>query len=160
MKDCWSLDFVSDALFDGKRIGALPVLDAFTRECLDIEVDQRISGEHVVATLDAIVATRGAPRTLRCDNGPEFISKVLDKWAYDNGVTSDFSRPGKPTDNAHVESFNSRLREECLNANWFMSIEDAKDKIEAWWRDYNLERPHGFLGFRTASEYAQTMRVS
>jgi putative transposase len=92
--------------------------------------------------LDRIVAERGAPKSIRVDNGPEFVSKALDRWAYKHGVTLDFSRPGKPTDNAYVESFNGRLREECLNVNWFLSLEDAQAKIEAWRREYNESRPH------------------
>ena len=93
-----------------------------------------------------ITTSRGAPRTIRVDNGPEFISKALDRWAYENGVTLDFSRPGKPTDNAFVESFNGRLRDECLNTHWFLSLDDARAKIEAWRRDYNESRPHTSLG--------------
>ncbi len=106
----WSMDFVSDALFDGRRLRALTVVDAFTREALAIDVDQGIKGEQVVAAMARITAVRGAPESIRVDNGPEFISKALDRWAYENGVTLDFSRPGKPTDNAFVESFNGRLR--------------------------------------------------
>ena len=97
---------------------------------------------------------RGAPRTIRVDNGPEFVSKALDRWAYENGVTLDFSRPGKPTDNAFVESFNGRLRDECLNAHWFLSLADAKSKIEAWRRQYNESRPHTALGWLTPQEFA------
>ena len=97
---------------------------------------------------------RGAPRTIRVDNGPEFVSKTLDRWAYENGVTLDFSRPGKPTDNAFVESFNGRLRDECLNAHWFLSLADAKSKIEAWRRQYNESRPHTALGWLTPQEFA------
>ena len=97
---------------------------------------------------------RGAPRTIRVDNGPEFVSKALDRWPYENGVTLDFSRPGKPTDNAFVESFNGRLRDECLNAHWFLSLADAKSKIEAWRRQYNESRPHTALGWLTPQEFA------
>ena len=117
--EMWSMDFVSDALCDGRRLRALTVVDAFTREALAIDVDQGIKGEQVVEAMTRIALSRGAPRTIRVDNGPEFISKVLDRWAYENGVTLDFSRPGKPTDNAFVESFNGRLRDECLNTHWF-----------------------------------------
>ena len=97
---------------------------------------------------------RGAPKTIRVDNGPEFVSKTLDRWAYQNGVTLDFSRPGKPTDNAFVESFDGRLRDECLNAHWFLSLADAKSKIEAWRRHYNESRPHTALGWLTPQEFA------
>jgi len=150
----WSMDFVSDALFDDRRLRALTVVDAFTREALAIEVDQGIKGEQVVEAMTRISSTRGAPRIIRVDNGPEFISKALDRWAYENGVTLDFSRPGKPTGNAFVESFNGRLRDECLNANLFLSLADARSKIEAWRRHYNESRPHTALGWRTPQEFA------
>ena len=148
------MDFVSDALFDGRRLRALTVVDAFTREALAIHVDQGIRGEQVVEAMNRIAAVRGAPRTIRVDNGPEFISKALDRWAYENGVTLDFSRPGKPTDNAFVESFNGRLRDECLNTQWFLSLADARAKIEAWRRHYNESRPHTSLGWMTPAKFA------
>ena len=157
--EMWSMDFVSDALFDGRRLRALTVVDAFTREALAIDVDQGIKGEQVVEAMARISSTRGAPKTIRVDNGPEFISKALDRWAYENGVTLDFSRPGKPTDNAFVESFNGRLRDECLNAHWFLSIADARAKIEAWRRDYNESRPHTSLGWMTPVEYAAAAAI-
>jgi putative transposase len=109
---CWSMDFVSDALFDGRRIRALTVIDNHTRESLAIEIGQGITGEQVVKVMNRIIAVRGAPLTIRVDNGPEFVSRALDQWAYLNQVTLDFSRRGKPTDNAVVESFNGRLRDE------------------------------------------------
>ena len=160
--EMWSMDpsaslgraFVSDALFDGRRLRALTVVDAFTREALAIDVDQGIKGEQVVEAMTRISLSRGAPRTIRVDNGTEFISKALDRRAYENGVTLDFSRPGKPTDNAFVESFNGRLRDECLNTHWFLSLEDARAKIDAWRRDYNESRPHTSLGWMTPIEYA------
>lgn len=150
----WSMDFVSDALFDGRRLRALTVVDAYTREALAIDVGQGIKGEQVVEAICRIAMTRGAPRTIRVDNGPEFVSKALDRWAYEHGVTLDFSRPGKPTDNAYVESFNGRLRDECLNAHWFLSLDDARAKIEAWRRHYNESRPHTSLGWMTPREFA------
>jgi putative transposase len=128
--ECWSMDFVSDALYDGRRLRALTIVDNYTRECLAIEVDQGIGGEKVAGVLGRITMKRSTPKTIRVDNGPEFVSKVLDQWAYRNGVTLDFSRPGKPTDNAYVESFNGSLRDECLNVNWFLSLQDARGKIE------------------------------
>ena len=128
----WSMDFVSDALFDGRRLRALTVVDAYTREALAIEVDRGIKGEQVVEAMTRIAVTRGTPRAIRVDNGPEFVSKALDRWAYENAVTLDFSRPGKPTDNAFVESFNGRFRDECLNTHWFLSLADARAKIETW----------------------------
>ena len=152
--DSWSMDFVSDSLFDGRRLRALSIVDNFTRESLAIAVDRGIKGEQVVAVLERIVAERGAPKSIRVDNGPEFASKVLDRWAYEHGVTLDFSRPGKPTDNAYVESFNGRLRDECLNANWFLSLEDAQAKIAAWRKEYNESRPHTALGHMPPAEFA------
>jgi putative transposase len=158
--EMWSMDFVSDALFDGRRLRALTVVDAFTREALAIDVDQDIKSEQVVAAMVRIASMRGAPQTIRVDNGPEFISKALDRWAYENGVTVDFSRPGKPTDNAFVESFTGRLRDECLNTHWFLSLDDARAKIEAWRRDYNESRPHTALGWLTPNEYAASAGVN
>ena len=155
VNECWSMDFVSDALFDGRRIRALTVVDNFTRESLAIEVGQGITGEQVVAVMNRIAATRGAPKSIRVDNGPEFVSRALDQWAYLHQVTLDFSRPGKPTDNALVESFNGRLRDECLNTNWFLSLDDAKRKIEAWREHYNESRPHTALGYVPPREFAR-----
>jgi putative transposase len=130
------MDFVVDALLDGRHLRALAVVDNYTRESLAIDVGQSLKGEDVVNTLNRIAAHRGLPATIKVDNGSEFISKMMDKWAYERGVKLDFSRPGKPTDNAKVESFNRRFRQECLNAHWFLSLEDAKTKIEAW-REYH-----------------------
>lgn len=148
------MDFVSDALFNGRRLRALTVVDAYTREALTIVVDHGIRGEQVVDAMRAVAARRGAPKAIRVDNGPEFVSKALDRWAYEAGVTLDFSRPGKPTDNAFVESFNGRLRDERLNAHWFLSLEDARAKIESWRRHYNESRPHTALGWLTPAKYA------
>jgi putative transposase len=158
--EVWSMDFVSDALFDGRRLRALTLLDVHTREALAIEVDQGIKSEQVVMVLDAVVAVRGAPKRIRVDNSPEFVSNALDRWAYEHGVVLEFSRPGKPTDNAFVESFNGRLREECLNAHWFLSLDDARGKIEAWRTFYNESRPHSALGDRTPSEFARQAGVN
>jgi len=154
INDGWSMDFVSDALFNGQRFRALTIVDNYSRECLCIEVDHGIKGEQVVDVLNRIKIHRGMPKTIRLDNGPEFISKAVDKWAYENGVTLDYSRPGKPTDNAFVESFNGSFRDECLNVNWFLSLEDAKAKIETWRKDYNEYRPHSSLGNKTPNDFA------
>ena len=151
--ESWSMDFVSDALFNGKRLRALTVVDNFTRQCLAIEVDKGIRGEQVVSVLETIAARVGLPKTIFCDNGPEFISRTLDKWAHNNTVTLNFSRPGKPTENAIIESFNGSFRDECLNTNWFLSIEDARMKIESWRIDYNETRPHMSLGWLTPLEF-------
>lgn len=134
----------------------MTIVDIFNRECLGLDVNQGIKGNDVVALLEQIKSLRGVPGNIRCDNGPEFVSKILDKWAYENKVTLDFSRPGKPTDNAFVESFNGSLRDECLSTNWFLSLDDARDKIEVWRVDYNEYRPHSSLDNRTPSDYART----
>jgi len=142
----WSMDFVSDALFDGRKFRALTVVDNHTRECLAIEVAQSLTGDDVVRVLTNIAKERRQyPLRAQADDGAEFVSLALDKWAYENGVTLDFSRPGKPTDNPFIESFNGSLRDECLNTNWFMSLEDAQEKIETWRQDYNHFRPHSSL---------------
>ncbi len=142
----WSMDFVSDSLFDGRKFRALTVVDNHTREYVAIEVAQSLTGDDVVRVLTNIAKERHQyPLRVQADNGPEFVSLALDKWAYENGVTLDFSRPGKPTDNPFIESFNGSLRDECLNTNWFMSLEDAQEKIETWRQDYNHFRPHSSL---------------
>jgi len=155
INEIWSMDFVADALFDGRKLRMLTVVDCYTRECLAIDVGQSLKGEDVVDSLNRICGERGLPRTIKTDNGSEFISKVMDKWAYERGVELDFSRPGKPTDNARVESFNGRLRQECLNANWFLSLDDAKAKIGAWRTYYNESRPHSALDWSTPTEFAR-----
>lgn len=152
--ECWSMDFVADNLFNGHRIRALTVVDNFSRECLAITVDHALRGDDVVATMEHVKVLRGLPKRIQVDNGSEFISRSLDLWAYENGVTLDFSRPGKPTDNPYIESFNGSFRDECLNLNWFLSLEDAREKIEAWRVDYNEFRPHQSLADRTPSEFA------
>lgn len=156
----WSMDFVSDALFDGRRFRTLTVVDNFSRECLAIVVGQSLRGEEVVATLDRLRSDRGEPQRVQADNGPEFISLVLDRWAYDHGITIDFSRPGKPTDNAFIESFNGSFRDECLNTHWFLSLDDAREKIEKWRMDYNCFRPHSSIGDTAPAVFAKTFRVT
>jgi putative transposase len=153
MNECWSMDFVADNLFNGQRIRALTVVDNFSRECLAITVDRALRGDDVVATMRHIQLLRGTPKRIQVDNGSEFISKALDLWAYENDVTLDFSRPGKPTDNPFIESFNGSFRDECLNLNWFLSLDDAQQKIEAWRVDYNEYRPHQSLNDRTPKEF-------
>jgi len=158
--EVWSLDFMADQLVDGRRFRALTVVDVFTRESLAIEVGQNLKGEHVVDVLNRIRQDREVPKMLFCDNGSEFTSQIMDLWAYQNGVRIDFSRPGKPTDNAHVESFNGTFRAECLDAHWFTSLSEAKQIIEAWRREYNESRPHRALGERTPSEFAGQVGAS
>ncbi len=155
VNESWSTDFVTDSLFNGRRFRALMLVDNFSRECLAIEVGQHLRGRDVVNTLNRVKSVRGIPRSIRLDNGPEFISKELDRWAYENGVILDYSRPGKPIDNALAESFNGSFRDECLNTNWFLSLEDAREKIEAWRQDYNEWRPHSSFDNLTPRQYIE-----
>jgi putative transposase len=157
--ESWSMDFVSDQLYSGHRIRVLAIVDNFSRESLALKVGQSLRGHDVVEALNNIIKSRGAPKSIWVDNGTEFTSKVMDQWAYWNKVELDFSRPGKPTDNAIVESFIGRFRQECLNENWFLSVADAKEKIESWRRDYNEERPHSSLGNMTPEEYARRAKM-
>jgi len=153
--ESWSMDFMADQLFDGRRFRLLTIVDDFTRESLAIEVGQRLNGNDVARVLDRIKGTRGVlPRKIRVDNGTEFTSKRLDQWAYLNGVRLAFSRPGKPTDNGLIEAFNGRCRAECLNESWFLSLADAKDKVRAWRLHYNTDRPHSALGNLAPEEFA------
>jgi putative transposase len=152
--EAWSLDFVHDQLSNGQKFRALTVVDIFSREALAIEVGQRLRGEHVVDVLNRLVQQRGAPKYLFADNGAEFTGQLVDLWAYHHGVRIDFSRPGKPTDNAFIETFNGSLRDECLNLHWFNTIVEARSLIEAWRQDYNESRPHMALGNKTPREYA------
>lgn len=146
VNQCWSMDFMSDQLFDGKRFRILTVVDNYTRKCHAIEVGQSLKGIDVVNVMNRIRSEYGhVPERIQVDNGSEFISKDFDKWAYENSVTLDYSRPGRPTDNPFIESFNGSLRDECLNTNWFLSLQDARYKIELWRRDYNEFRPHSSL---------------
>ncbi len=153
--EVWAMDFMSDALFDGRPFRILTVVDCHSRESLAIVPRTNFRAYQVVEVLDRLVRERGKPRSLRCDNGPEFAGRVLDQWAYLNGVEIDFSRPGKPTDNAYIEAFNARLRAECLNASWFLSMADARDRIEAWRIDYNELRPHTALGNLTPRQFIE-----
>ncbi len=148
-----SMDFMSDELYNGQRIRLLTLVDNFTRESLAIEVDTQFGVHRVVEVLKLVGLERSLPKTIRVDNGPEFISKVLDQWDYLNKIELDFSRPGKPTDNAFIEAFNDRLREECLNENWFLSLEDAREKIDMWKEEYNRQRPRGALGNLSPEEF-------
>jgi len=156
--ECCSMDFVSDALFDGKKFRALTLVDNYSRECLAIYVGKSLKGKDVVNVLERIKKERKiVPKRIQTDNGSEFISKEMDRWAYENKVTMDYSRPGKPTDNPFVESFNGSLRDECLNAHWFLSLEDASEKIEAWRIEYNEYRPHSSLNDLTPAEFIERL---
>ncbi len=153
INQCWSMDFVSDQLIDGSRFRALTIVDNFSRRCMAIHPEKSIRGENVVEVLNELKYQKGVtPQRIQVDNGTEFISKALDLWAYENDVTLDYSRPGKPTDNPFIESFNGRFRDECLNVNWFLSLEDAKYKIDFWRREYNEFRPHSSLDDLTPDE--------
>jgi len=156
----WSLDFEADQLTEGQRFRALTIVDVFTRESLAIEVGQALKETDVVNVLNRLCFERRAPKMLFCDNGSEFTSQIMDLWAYQNGVKIDFSRPGKPTDNAFVESFNGTLRAECLDTHWFATLAEAKESIEAWRRKYNESRPHRALGEKTPNEFASEIAAS
>ncbi len=149
----WSMDFVSDHLISGRRFRILTVLDEFSRRSPGLLVDTSIRAPRVTRFLDEIALTSGLPEMIVVDHGPEFISNALDQWASEHGVRLHFIRPGKPVDNAYIESFNGRLRDECLNANWFHSLAEAQQLIANWWQDYNEERPHSALGGLTPIEY-------
>jgi len=150
----WSMDFVADGLIGGRRLRCLTIVDDCTRECLAIEVDTSITGLRVQAVLDRLADIRGLSQSITVDNGPEFDGKVLDQWAYRTGVQLSFIRPGKPNENAYIESFNGKFRDECLNEHWFISLAQAREIIEAWRLEYNTERPHSSLGNRTPLEFA------
>lgn len=153
INQCWSMDFVSDQLFDGHKFRALTIVDNYSRKCMAIHAEQSIRGTDVVNVLDYLkYYEKEIPNRIQVDNGTEFISKSLDLWAYENNVTLDYSRPGKPTDNPFIESFNGSFRDECLNVTWFLSMEDAKEKIEIWRKDYNDFRPHSSLNDLTPNE--------
>ena len=156
----WALDFVHDAVDCGRAIRVLSVVDAYTRECLALEVDTSFASRRVTRVLDAIVAERGQPLAIRCDNGPELTSRHFLAWGVERQIELVHIQPGKPTQNAHVESFHGRLREECLNVSWFQNLFDARRKIAAWKIEYNEERPHSSLGYRTPQEFATAMRAA
>jgi putative transposase len=153
----WSMDFVSDGLADGRKLRCLNIVDDCTRECLAIEVDTSLTGRRVVAVLERLADTRGLPQSITVDHGPEFEGQVLDAWAFERGVQLAFIRPGKPVENAYVESFNGRFRDECLNENWFVTMAQARRVIEHWRCEYNDERPHSRLGYLTPARYAATL---
>jgi putative transposase len=140
--ETWAMDFVHDQLATGAKLRVLTIVDTFSRFSPAIEPRFNFHGADVVDVLERVGREVGFPAAIRVDQGSEFVSRDLDLWAYQRGVTLDFSRPGKPTDNAFIESFNGKFRAECLNAHWFMSLDDARRKCEAWRRDYNEERAH------------------
>jgi len=149
----WSMDFMRDSLSDGRAIKVLSIVDEYTRKCFRIEIDTSINGVRVTRALTEISQIGALPEIIIIDNGPEFIGKALDAWAYQRGVKLAFIRPGRPVENAYIESFNGRFRDECLNENWFLSLEHARRIIEKWRIDYNNERPHSSLGYLTPEEF-------
>jgi putative transposase len=156
----WSMDFVSDALADGRTFRCLTIVDDFTREAPAIEVAQSLPAWRVIHVLDQLAASVGLPKSIVCDNGPEFAGKVLDLWAYQRGVTLQFIRPGKPVENAFIESFNGKFRDECLNTHWFTTLADAQRAIEAWRIEYNEVRPHKNLGRLTPAEFVKQLQTT
>ena len=160
VNQCWSMDFVSDQLFDGRRFRILTLVDNYSRKCHATEVGQSLKGIDVVRIMNQIRQEYGRlPQRIQVDNGSEFISKDFDRWAYENNVMLDYSRPGRPTDNPFIESFNGSFRDECLNTNWFLSLEDARDKIESFRRDYNEFRPHSSLLGKTPDQVESDMQI-
>lgn len=151
----WSLDFVSDTLYSGRRFRTLNVVDDHTRECVGIEVDFSLPGARVVRALDRMIWAYGKPKVIVSDNGPEFRSKCIEKWAEEQKITWHFIDPGKPMQNAFAESFNGKFRDECLNESWFSNLEEASDVIEKWRVDYNTERPHSSLDYKAPAELRQ-----
>lgn len=151
----WAMDFVSDSLACGRKIRTLNILDLFSRECLAIEVDTSLSGLRVARVLERLIESRNIPKSITMDNGTEFTSKIFDQWTYEKGIKLNFIQPGKPTQNGFVESFNGKFRDECLNENWFLSLNHAKKLIEEWRIDYNTQRPHSSLNNLTPQEYVK-----
>jgi putative transposase len=150
----WTMDFTRDSLASGRIFRTLNLMDGYTREAPQIEVDTSLPGLRVVRVLNRVAQERGLPEAIQVDNGPEFISRAVDQWAYAHGVALHFIDPGKPVQNAFIESFNGKFRDECLNQNWFVSLHHARRIIEAWRVDYNTVRPHSSLGYLTPEEYA------
>lgn len=146
INETWAMDFIHDQLATGTKIRILTIVDTFSR--FSPVIDPRLSyrGEDVVQTLERVCKMLGYPKTIRVDQGSEFVSRDLDLWAYHRGVVLDSSRPGKPTDNSFIESFNGKFRAECLNTHWFMNLDDARSKMEEWRRHYNEFRPHSAIG--------------
>jgi len=149
----WGMDFLSDALMDGRRIRILTIVDLWDRSSPALEVDVSLPGQRVVRTLERLRLQGRLPQCIRMDNGPEFTGKALDAWAHTHNVRLDFIRPGKPMDNGHIESFNGKMRDECLNQNVFLSLADARDSLERWRDDYNQSRPHSSLDWMSPEEY-------
>jgi putative transposase len=155
----WALDFVHDAAASGRKFRALSVIDVYTRECLALEVDTSFASRRVTRELERIVAERGVPAAIRRDNGPEVTSRHFLAWCVERQIELVHIEPGRPTQNGHVESFHGKLRDECLNASWFMNLWDARRKIAAWKEEYNEERPHSALGYVAAHHSAPSQQA-
>ena len=155
----WTMDFLYDALRCGRKLRALPIEDAYTREMLAIEVDTSLPALRVIRVLEQLREERGLPGQIIVDNSAEFTSKALDQWAYENHVQLDFITPGRPMENGYIESFHGKFREECLNEHWFLTLDDARETIENWRIDYNQVRPHSALAYRTPEEFATAMKM-
>ena len=149
----WSMDFMRDTFADGRKFRLLTIVDDATRECLATEVETSLPGSRVVRVLERLVADRGYPKILVTDNGPEFTGQTFTTWAERCGITLHCIEPGKPVQNAYIESFNGKFRDECLNERWFVSLADARQTIDAWRQDYNTARPHSALGYQTPEAY-------
>ena len=151
----WAMDFMSDAPMNGRRIRVLSIVDLWDRTSPALRADVSLTGQHVVRILEGLRLQGRLPKLIRTDNGPEFTGKALDTWAHEHGVSLELTRPGKPTDNGHIESFNGKVRDECLNQHVFLSLADARDCLERWRQDYNRERPHSSLNWMTPEEYRE-----
>jgi putative transposase len=154
------MDFMSAKLLDGRWFRVLTVIDQFTRECLALVADRALSGHKVALALSQIVAERGTPESITADNGSEFAGRAMDAWSYQHGVRLEFIRPGRPVENGYIESFNGRLRDECLNVETFLDLTDVRDKLERWRQDYNQVRPHSALADRSPEEFARAWQQS
>ncbi len=152
------MDFVMDCLANGRRLKVLTVVDDCTKEAVDLVADFGISGHYVTRILDQVARFRGYPKAVRTDQGPEFTGRALDQWAYQHGVQLKLIQPGKPTQNAFIESFNGKFRDECLNEHWFHTLDHARVIINQWRKDYNECRPHSMLGYKTPAEMAEILR--
>jgi len=155
----WSMDFMHDSTASGRKLRILNVVDDYTREALWMEVSTSISGQHVARVLDRLIELRGKPKNLLTDNGPEFAGTALDAWTYERKINHQFIQPGKPNQNAYVESFNGKVRDECLNEHWWRNIDHARNKIERWREDYNQVRPHSSLKNQTPNAFAKKSRA-
>jgi len=156
--EVWSMDFVMDRLEDGRKLKALTIVDDFTKEAVEIALDHGMGSHYVVRVLDQVVRLRGKPGAIRTDQGPEFTAGALDQWAYRNAITLKLIQPGKPTQNAYIESFNGKFRDECLNEHWFSTLAEARAIVATWRRDYNESRPHSSIDYQTPAEYGALHR--